>query len=107
MSWPYITKIVVNAGTLEEPDFKEMPKLIWIPGKGRGPYEQCGDCRLKKAGNPKMKVGFSIMGARRCAPHILRYHRDNGTLTDELKEDVLHRDEVHKRLRAGHYYKEK
>lgn len=129
MSWPYLKKEIVNVGTLEEPDFQPVPKFIWIPGKGKGPYNTCVDCRAIKqkrydewfrqqvarleAGQeaeekaPYFKMNFSIMGAARCVKHILRFHKRNGTLTPELEADVRHRDEIHKKLRDGDYYGER
>lgn len=101
MSWPYIGKEVVNTGSVEAPDFQVMPKITWVPGNNRGPYEQCKDCRANKASNPKAQVGFSVPGASRCAKHIIRYHRDNGSLTDELKADILAREAANTALRMG------
>lgn len=125
MPWPYISTQVVNVGTEEEPDFREMPRVLMIPGR-RGPYQVCRDCRagrqehiddfLAEHGSDAskwpedakvkpFKVEYVIMGSSRCAKHTLRFHRDEGTLTPELKADILHRDEIHARQRGGAYYK--
>jgi hypothetical protein len=103
MSWPYITSQVVNAGTEHEPDFKMLPKILWINSKNAGPYQACRDCREIKKDHPKTNINWAIPGAARCAKHILRYHRDNGTLTDELKANIEHRSQINERLRQGAY----
>ena len=104
MSYPYIAKRVVNAGTEEEPDFREMPFLTWIPGKDRGPYKQCRACRELRDTNPKVRVGYSIPGSANCAKHIIRFHKKNGTWTEELEADVLRREEINEKSRKGAYY---
>lgn len=103
MSWPFISKEMANVGTLEEPDYQWMPKIITIPGRGHGPWQRCGDCRDLKEANPKAQVGFAIMGARRCMKHILRFHKKQGTLTPELEADVKRRDGIHDQMRRGAY----
>lgn len=138
MSYPYIAKRVVNAGTDEEPDFKEMPFLTWIPGKDRGPYKQCRTCRelrdaihkklddeyhftlhafeangglehemqTKAPKYPPFKVGYSIPGSANCAKHIIRFHKKNGTWTEELEADVLRRELINEKSRKGAYFNE-
>ena len=132
--WPYIAKEVVNVGTEEEPDYQAQPKMIWIPATNRGPYQQCSECRAAKAerlkawlekegdnvtwdavtGQPvipkgavKYNMHYSIVGAARCATHILRFHKKNGTLTDVLKADVMHRELINEKARQGAYYGER
>jgi hypothetical protein len=132
MSWPYITKEVANLGTTEVPDFQYVPKVIFIPGNGKGPWQTCRDCRetreeahkpiresheaaMRLYGDhpdwtapkapeyPPVQVSFAVMGSGRCVKHILRFHKKQETLTPELEADVKRRDEVHASLRKGNY----
>jgi len=139
MTYPYISKRVINVGSEEEPDFKEMPHLTWIPSKDRGPYKECRTCRetfdaikkklqaeykeetadlevyesgkdepfrLRQPKYPPFEVGYSIPGAANCAKHIIRFHKKNGTWTEELEADVLRREAINEKSRKGAYYSE-
>lgn len=105
MTWPYIDKQIINAGSAEEPDFKEMPKLVWIPSTNKGPYQECRTCRANKAEKrkefllknpeevdvyespkgqplqrrepkyPPFKVEYSLPGSANCLKHTSRYYR--------------------------------
>lgn len=104
MNWPYLSKRIENTGTEEAPIFSEVPFVYYVPSSNRGPYQMCGDCTVAYKDNPKHEANYAIQGSRRCAKHILRYHKSQGTLTDELKADVAARDLVHVKLRQGAYY---
>ncbi len=53
---------------------------------------------------PPVKVEWAIPGAANCAKHIIRFHKKNGTWTEELEEDVLRREAINEKARKGAYY---
>lgn len=106
MTWPYISKEVINAGTDEEPDYREMPKLLWIPSSDKGPYQPCKQCRdtrdeinakfllahpeekevyesskgqplqRREPKYPPFKMNYSLPGSANCFKHSVRFYRD-------------------------------